>query len=151
MMLEQFNEGLKNNQILGEILACIEEGVYGVFYKNEIYLIREKCQGIYQVCEDTYTLERYITTNLNETKTYEEVIPNYEQYTEEVRTKIQEYVKDCECLRICSKCDKIMDEGYYHGGTGSYYCDDKCRDLDMTEDEYLADYEADEAYWTKWN
>ena len=55
-------------------------------------------------------------------------------------------------IRICSKCDKIMQTGYCIGGGEDYYCSDKCLHTEMTKEEYLDLYDDGngDSYYTEW-
>ena len=53
--------------------------------------------------------------------------------------------------RVCSKCGKIMKEGYCIENGYEYYCSDECLESEMTMEEYLELYELDNGtYWTEW-
>lgn len=54
-------------------------------------------------------------------------------------------------IRRCSVCGKFMVDGYVFDNGREYYCDDECRDKEMTEQEWydLCD-ESDDSYWTEW-
>ena len=53
-----------------------------------------------------------------------------------------------EVYRVCSKCGKIMSEGYYDDG--DYYCSDECLPYSESEwDKYCEDYE-DACFYTDW-
>lgn len=52
--------------------------------------------------------------------------------------------------RTCSHCGKRMVEGYCLYEGADYYCSDDCLHAEMTHEEYMEAYEADDAYWTDW-
>lgn len=55
-------------------------------------------------------------------------------------------------VRICSVCNDLMYEGYCIEEGSAYYCSDKCRDTEMTQEEFdeLYDDGDGDTYWTQW-
>lgn len=53
-------------------------------------------------------------------------------------------------MRICSVCGKEITEGYMREGGGEYYCSPECLHKVYTDEEYEAEYEAGEMFWTNW-
>lgn len=53
--------------------------------------------------------------------------------------------------RICSVCDKGMNEGYVLRGGERYYCSDKCLHKEISPEEWEEIYEdGGESCWTQW-
>lgn len=54
--------------------------------------------------------------------------------------------------RVCSECNKGMNEGYCIEDGESYYCSDECLHKNMTHKEYLDLYDngEGESYYTTW-
>lgn len=50
--------------------------------------------------------------------------------------------------RNCSKCHKVMNDGYIVGD--EYYCSDECLHKVYTEEQYRQLYNNDVAYYTEW-
>ncbi len=51
--------------------------------------------------------------------------------------------------RICSKCGKVMYDGYVIENGMEYYCDDICLYSELTKEEYFELYEGGSSYWTE--
>ena len=55
-------------------------------------------------------------------------------------------------MRTCKKCGKQhLKEGFCFFDGEFYYCSEECLYQDMTEQEYIDQYEAGNAYWTEWD
>ena len=53
--------------------------------------------------------------------------------------------------RRCSKCGKLMYEGYCVNGGTSYYCSEECLHEDFTDEEWAKECENnDQSYYTEW-
>lgn len=55
---------------------------------------------------------------------------------------------DVEDARLCKRCGKRMDSGFYVAG--DCYCSEHCLYSEYTEEEYEDLYDDGEAYWTNW-
>jgi hypothetical protein len=55
--------------------------------------------------------------------------------------------------KVCSECNKGMNEGYCIGGGDSYYCDDICLHKNISKEEWKKLYsdEDSDSYWTEWD
>ena len=54
--------------------------------------------------------------------------------------------------RDCSECSAGMDEGFVIQDGEAYYCSTKCLNVNMTDEEYTAQFEAGEpTYWAQWD
>lgn len=56
-------------------------------------------------------------------------------------------------IHNCSKCNKVMTEGYVFGGGEKYFCSDKCLHTEVTQEEWeelSAGEDNDAYYWTVW-
>ncbi len=60
--------------------------------------------------------------------------------------------EDLEGFRVCSKCGKLITEGFYNESEFKYYCSENCLHKDYTEEEYLELYDDGNGdfYWTEW-
>lgn len=56
-------------------------------------------------------------------------------------------------IHNCSKCSKVMTEGYVFGGGDKYFCSDECLHTEVTQEvweELSAGEDNDAYYWTQW-
>jgi len=72
---------------------------------------------------------------------------------EENKKKLFQILEDQEFeVRICSKCNNLMLEGYCIEGGYQYFCSDECLKSEMTMKEFNNLYNDGEgdSYWTSW-
>ena len=62
--------------------------------------------------------------------------------------------EDIDCVRVCDKCGKLMDEGWVYEGIETY-CSDDCMiashpDINIKELKTQAIEDNSNSYWTNW-
>lgn len=74
-------------------------------------------------------------------------------YREEISHQALNYGSlEYEELRVCSECDKSMENGYVIENGLEYYCSDECLHKHYPDDEYNKMYDNGngDSYWTSW-
>ena len=64
-----------------------------------------------------------------------------------------EYCEKKSAPRVCTTCEKGMDEGYLDEGAGEYFCSEECLYVDgYTPEQYEKDYDDGNGFifWTDW-
>ena len=58
-----------------------------------------------------------------------------------------------DCFRVCDACGEPMLDGFLIGGGEAYFCSEECRRTQMSDEEYMRQYEDEYGYdtfWTTW-